>query len=66
MNKNQFEIDDKTRLKLILSHISTHQGCIKADLENAFDGKISKKTINKIVDENISADILCKRRERKQ
>jgi hypothetical protein len=41
MNKNQFEIDDKTRLKLILSHISTHQGCIKADLENAFDGKIS-------------------------
>jgi hypothetical protein len=48
---------------MVIDYISEHQGCTKADITRGLENEISKKTIDKIVDEMIDDDIIETKKE---
>lgn len=62
-NRQQFEITPHQREQMVIDYISQHQGCTKADITRGLENEISKKTIDKIVDEMIEDDIIETKKE---
>ena len=48
----------------IINYIRSNHGCTKADITRGLEGIISKKTIDKIVDEMIRKRIIDPKKER--
>ena len=64
INRQQFNITNQTRQNKIIDYIRSHQGCTKADITRDLQGIISKKTIDKLVDEMIRERIIDYKKER--
>jgi hypothetical protein len=62
-NRQQFEITTHQREQMVIDYISEHQGCTKADITRGLENEISKKTIDKIVDEMMDDDIIETKKE---
>jgi DNA-binding MarR family transcriptional regulator len=63
-NREQFNFTDPRREYKIIDYIRSHQGCTKADITRDLQGIISKKTIDKLVDEMIKEGIIDSKKER--
>jgi hypothetical protein len=62
-NRQQFEITPQQREQMVIDYISEHQGCTKAAITRRLENEISKKTIDKIVNEMIEDDIIEPKKE---
>ena len=62
-SRQQFEITPHQREQMVIDYICEHQGCTKADITRRLENEISKKTIDKIVNEMIEDDIIEPKKE---
>ena len=58
ISTQQYDITNQQRHIIIVKYIKGHQGCTKADMTRGLGGIISKKTIDKLVDEMVKDNIV--------
>src|SRR5215211_5827571 len=64
ISTQQYDITNQQRHIIIVKFIKGHQGCTKADMTRGLSGIISKKTIDKLVDEMVKDNIVEIKREK--
>jgi hypothetical protein len=58
LSTRQYDITPEQSNSIIIRYIRGHQGCTKADLTRGLKGIISKKTIDRLVAEKVSSDVI--------